>query len=134
MQRSFDRSLDSLESIYAFTEELLAARDIGEALRYPVHLAIEELFVNMVRYYPDNSNDVLLNVDTDAGGVTVTMTDHDVDPFDVSRPVTVDTDAALEERTPGGLGLHLIHSMVDTLEYDYQDRCSRIKFTKKAQD
>lgn len=134
MQRRFERNLESLASIYEFTEDLLAAGDIGDALRMPVHLAIEELFVNMVRYYPDNHNEILLEIATDAGTVTVTMTDQDVDPFDVSRLVSVDTNAPLEERTPGGLGLHLIHSMVDTIEYDHSDRCSTIKFTKKAQD
>ncbi len=130
MQKSFDRSLYSIADVYEFTESVLVSGDIGEALRFPVHLAMEELFVNMVRYYPDNDNAIQLDVDASDGKVTVTMTDFNVDPFDVTQSRPVDVDAPLDERTPGGLGLHLIQSMVDNLQYDWQDRRSTIRFTK----
>ncbi len=130
MQKSFDRSLDSIADVYEFTESVLVSGDIGEALRFPVHLAMEELFVNMVRYYPDNDNEIQLDVDASDGKVTVTMTDFNVDPFDVTQSRDVDIDAPLDERTPGGLGLHLIQTMVDNLQYDWEDRRSTIRFTK----
>ncbi len=130
MQKSFDRSLDSIVDVYEFTESVLVSGDIGEALRFPVHLALEELFVNMVRYYPDNDNAIQLDVDASDGKVTVTMTDFNVDPFDVTQSRDVDIDAPLDERTPGGLGLHLIQTMVDNLQYDWEDRRSTIRFTK----
>jgi anti-sigma regulatory factor (Ser/Thr protein kinase) len=79
---------------------------------------MEELFTNMVKYNPDNSNDILLDVETSAGGVIVRMTDYDVDAFDVTQPRRVNLDAPLDERTPGGLGLHLIQKMVDSLKYE----------------
>ena len=131
MQKSFDRSLDSIADVYEFTEGVLVSGDIGEALRFPVHLAMEELFVNMVRYYPDNDNAIQLDVDANDGKVTVTMTDYNVDPFDVTQSRDVDIDAPLDERTPGGLGLHLIQTMVDNLQYDWEDRRSTIRFTKE---
>jgi len=130
MQKSFDRSLDSIAEVYEFTESVLVSGDVGEALRFPVHLALEELFVNMVRYYPDNDNAIQLDVDASDGKVTVTMTDFNVDPFDVTQSRDVDIDAPLDERTPGGLGLHLIQTMVDNLQYDWEDRRSTIRFTK----
>ncbi len=130
MQKSFVRSIDSIADVYEFTESVLVSGDIGEALRFPVHLAMEELFVNMVNYYPDNDNAIQLDVDTANGVVSVTMTDFDVDPFDVTQSRDVDIDAPLDERTPGGLGLHLIQSMVDNLQYDWEDRRSTIRFTK----
>ena len=84
----------------------------------------------MVRYYPDNDNAIELDVDVQGGIVSVTMTDHDVDPFDVTQSRKVDVGAPLEDRTAGGLGLHLIQTMVDNLQYDWADRRSIIKFTK----
>lgn len=132
MQRTFTRSFDSLSAIYEFTEEVLAAGDIKDAVRFPVHLAMEELFTNMVKYCPDNDNDILLDVAANDGNVSVTITDHDVDPFDVTAPRNIDTETPLDGRVPGGLGLHLVQQMVDSLEYNYHDRQSTVIFTKDS--
>jgi anti-sigma regulatory factor (Ser/Thr protein kinase) len=130
MHKKFLRSYDSLDAIYEFTEKILASSDVAQSIRFPVHFAMEELFTNMVKYHPDNSNDILLDVKTDDKGITVRLTDYDVDAFDVTTTRDVDTQAPLDQRTPGGLGLHLIQKMVDTLKYEYSDRKSTITFTK----
>lgn len=130
MQKSFDRSIDAVADVYDFTESVLEAANIAKEHRFPVHLAMEELFVNMVNYYPDNDNAIQLDVEAENGKVTVTMSDFDVDPFDVTQSRNVDIEASLEERTPGGLGLHLIQKMVDNLQYDWENRRSTIRFTK----
>jgi anti-sigma regulatory factor (Ser/Thr protein kinase) len=132
MYRDFARDYDSLTALYQFAEEILAASEIGEAIRFPVHLALEELFTNMVKYNPDTDGDIGVAVVVEAGTVTVTLTEDDVDEFDVTRARDVDTDAPLSERTPGGLGLHLLQNIVDELRYDYQDRRSRVVFTKRS--
>jgi len=130
MYRNFARNFDSITAIYEFAEALLAANDIGEAVRFPVHLAMEELFTNMVKHSPANDDEIGVGVEIDGGRVTVTLTESDVDKFDVTLPRDVDTDAPLEARTPGGLGLYLLQNIVDELEYDYHDRQSRVIFTK----
>lgn len=130
MHKRFSRDLDSLSSIYEFTEDVLVQGGVGDPTKFPVHLAMEELFVNMVRYNPGTAGDIDLKIETEGGVVTVTLTEYGVDPFDVTRPSNVDIDAPLEERTPGGLGLHLIQNMVDSLEYEYDDGCSKVTFSK----
>ena len=52
--------------------------------------------------------------------------------FDVTAKRDVDVESPLEERTPGGLGLHLIQNLVDTLEYEYQDGRGEVIFTKRS--
>jgi anti-sigma regulatory factor (Ser/Thr protein kinase) len=56
------------------------------------------------------------------------MIDHGVEPFDVTRLPDVDIEMPIEGRDAGGLGLHLIRRMADSIEYDYdvQQRESRI--------
>lgn len=132
MQKKFARTIDVLGDIYQFAEDVFASGDVQDAVRFPVHLALEELYVNMVEYYPDNDNDILLDVSASDGKVTVTMTDFDVDRFDVTAPRQIDTELPLDERVPGGLGLHLVQQMVDNLEYEYRDRQSTIRFTKES--
>ena len=131
MKKSFNRSIDSLSDVYEFAEGVLAANDVGDAVKFPVHLAMEELFVNMVEYHPESSEDIVLEIEAQEGRVSVVMQDFDVDPFDVTAPSTPDTRASLEERNPGGLGLYLIQSMVDNLEYNYEERRSTVRFTKE---
>jgi anti-sigma regulatory factor (Ser/Thr protein kinase) len=132
MLRHFARDYDSLAALYEFAETILAAHEIAEAIRFPVHLAMEELFTNMVKYGPDTDGEIGVNIVVDGGAVTVTLTEDDVDEFDVTRPSRVDTSAPLAERSPGGLGLYLLQNIVDKLEYDYHDRRSRVIFTKES--
>ena len=129
----FRRSIDSVAEIYRFSEDIMSAADIDESVRFPVHLAMEELFVNLVSYNPGARRDILVDVETVNQGVAVTITDHDAAEFDVTRERPVNTAASLRERKPGGLGLHLVQHMVDTLEYDYRDGRSRIRFSKKPE-
>ena len=76
--------------------------------------------------------EVRLDVATADGGVAVTLTDFDVDEFDVTAERNVDTAMPLEGRVPGGLGLHLVQLMVDNLEYEYHERQSTVRFTKES--
>ena len=86
----------------------------------------------MVKYSKMSGADVDLTLRPVPGGVEVTLTDHDVEPFDVTKAPEVDVDLPIEQRTPGGLGLHLIRRMVDSIEYQYtkENRQSRITFRK----
>ena len=62
----------------------------------------------------------------------MTLTDYDVEPFDVTQSPEVDVTLPIEQRRPGGLGLHLIRRLLDSIEYDYskEKRRSRITFRK----
>ena len=130
MQKKFTRNYDSLEEIFEFTELFFEKESIEESVRYPVHFVMEELFTNMVKYNPGKSSDILLHVDNTDRGITVSLTDYDVDAFDVTAARNVDIESTVHERKVGGLGLHLIKKMVDSLEYDYENRQSTITFTK----
>lgn len=68
------------------------------------------------------------------GGVEVTLVDRGVERFDPTASPDVDIHAPIDERRPGGLGLHLIRRMVDSIDYRYSDatREGRITFRKTA--
>jgi anti-sigma regulatory factor (Ser/Thr protein kinase) len=132
-EQSFRRSIESVADIYRYSEDIMAASDIDESVRFPVHLAMEELFVNLVHYNTAARRDILIDVEVANNGVVVTITDYDAAEFDVTKQRPVDTGASLRERKPGGLGLHLVQHMVDTLEYDYRDGRSKIRFSKEPE-
>ena len=70
MKKRFPRSFDALGEIYEFTESVLAAASVEDAVRFPVHLAMEELYTNMVKYCPGNDNEILLDVEARDGALT----------------------------------------------------------------
>ena len=131
MKRNFRRHLEALSPLYEFAEEMLEAHDVAEGVRFPVHLAMEELFVNMVKYNPDISTDIQVDITLQANQlVRVSLVDDGGVEFDVTAARPVNIDAPLEDRIPGGLGIHLIQNLVDTLDYEYQDGRGEVIFTK----
>lgn len=129
MRRDFKRHLDSLAPLYEFSESIMAEKNLPDGVRFPVHLAMEELFVNMVHYNPTVTTDIEVTVTVD-GAVTVSLVDNGGAEFDVTVKRDVDTESSLEERKPGGLGVHLVQNLVDSLEYEYQDGRGEVIFTK----
>ena len=132
VERAFDRSFDELPAIVAFTAEAFAREGVDPALRPDVDFALEELFTNMVKYSPSGDAAVTIGVTGIAGGVEVRMTDTGVEPFDVTQAPDADVTLPIEARRPGGLGLHLIRRLLDSIEYEYRQdlRQSRITFRK----
>lgn len=131
--RSFVRSVDSLARIFEFSAEAFARHGIDPGLLPSVDFVLEELFTNMIKYSRGDA-DVQIELRPLAGGVEATLADRGAEPFDVTQAPAVDTTLPIEQRRPGGLGLHLIRRMVDSIEYEYrqEDRQSRITFRKTA--
>ena len=130
VRRYFKRSYESLAAIFQFIEDFLAGRSIDASLREPVCFIVEELFTNMVKYNPEAVRDIALSLGQTDAALTVRLTDFDVPPFDVTRAPAVDITRPLEEREIGGLGLHLVRQMADTIRYEYADGRSTVTFTK----
>ena len=128
MQQKFKRDFDELKNIVTMTESVFDELDMNPALRNVVDLATEELFVNMVTYNTESNEDILIEMVPHALGLEVRLTDYDVERFDPTSVATVNIDAPLDERTPGGLGLYLVMKMVDSIHYEYRNRQSKITF------
>ncbi len=129
---TFPRSYDSLQPMFAMTREFCARHGVDPGVLHSVDFTVEELFTNMVKYSRESDARVRLDIATIDGGVEVALTDYDVEPFDVTRAPDVDTNLPIELRRPGGLGLHLIRRLVDSMAYEYMEdsRQSRITFRK----
>jgi len=130
MRQKFKKEISSLDNIFEFIQDFFAQEQISIEHLYPVYLAVEELFTNMVKYSPETQNDILVELDKANERLTAILIDYDVKLFDITRLEEVQTDLPLSERKVGGLGIHLTKKMADDLRYEYSGRNSRITFIK----
>lgn len=131
MRRIFKREIESLALIYDFAQNLLAQHEVSEKDAFAIQLVLEELFTNMVKYNPDGPSEVEINLKIGQHKISVEIVDESEKPFDltVSSPV-VDPQASLEARKVGGLGLHLVHRLMDEVKYSYKNKKSTVVVVK----
>ncbi len=130
IEKKFRRDFSSIDSIFDFISEYFSRSGIAESNTYIMGLAIEEIFTNMVKYDAGNPNDISIGLKMDVNKLIIILTDFDVDKFDITRTPQVNVKRPLQERKSGGLGLLLVHKLMDNIEYEYKNRTSKITLTK----
>lgn len=130
--RDFPRSIDALDGLFSFLGDQLPGAVAEKAAVY-LNLAAEEIFTNMVRHNEPGSGRISVTVEVIDGMIRVGLTDYDVEPFDPRSAPPVDVSLPMSERSPGGLGLHLVKSIVDRLSYEYRDRTMQVWFEKNLE-
>ncbi len=133
MRRTFRRDIGSLDALFAFAEEFETCNGLEDPESYFLDLTLEELFTNLVRH-ANGSENIDVEIELDDGLITIRLTDRETGPFDGNSLGEVDTEAPLMEREPGGLGIHLVKKMADSLEYDYDDGTLVITVKKRLEE
>jgi len=132
-RRQFPRDVAALERIHQWVETFLTSQGLPVEAAFEVDLLIEELFTNMVKYNVTGRQEIEIGLAAAGPVVTILVRDFDVESFDVTEAPEVNPDMPMEERRRGGLGLHFVRQMADTLEYDYTDRNSTVTVTKRLE-
>lgn len=130
MEKTFTRELSSLDAIFAYLGERVSEYELDNGTAFAVNMAVEELFTNMVKYNRDGNGDIQVEVVRDGKEIRITMVDPDSAPFDITSLKEVDTSAPLDERRPGGLGIHLVRCLMDEVTYEYKNRRTSIRLVK----
>jgi serine/threonine-protein kinase RsbW len=130
LERKFTRTLDSLPAVVEFLQSCLTSWHAGEESAYVLHLALEELFTNAVKYAGQGAGDVDVFVRRSDGKVSVRLSVEGTTEFDVTATPPPDPSIPIGEKRVGGLGLFLTRSLVDTLEYRFSEGRSTVTFTK----
>lgn len=127
----FRRDISVLGEIFDFLSGYFSKENIDPSLQFPVDLAVEEVFTNFVKYNPSGLGEIRVMLARDATELRLTLTDFDSPLFDITKSEEVDINRPIEERQPGGLGIHLVRKMMDRVEYEYTNRESRITLYKR---
>lgn len=122
-------SHEQLELIPAAVEEFAERENWPPDLVFKLNLVLEELGVNIVNY-SGATGDIEISLASDEDKVTVVISDngkpfnplHDLESPDIAAP--------LGDRPIGGLGVHLVRSMMDEMWYSREDGKNRLAMTK----
>jgi serine/threonine-protein kinase RsbW len=98
--------------------DFLAGHAAPPGAAYKVGLALEELVTNTIKYgYDDRDrHEIEVFLAWEPPQLVLRLED-DGHPFDPLAAPAPDTDAPLEARSVGGLGIHLVRRMADAFTY-----------------
>jgi sigma-B regulation protein RsbU (phosphoserine phosphatase) len=99
---------------------------------HDVNLALEELLTNTISYGYDDDRSHAIEVRLRRRGDTLTIElIDDANPFNPLEAETPATDAPLEDRPIGGLGIHLARSVLTSLDYSREGSHNHLTLTKR---
>jgi serine/threonine-protein kinase RsbW len=126
-------TLASLEKFTTFISEWLRRHGESPKRMMAIELALEEALVNVCRYaYHEQTGDVEVRCRVvNDNRLLIEVIDSGV-PFDVCSLPPPDVKSCVAERKIGGLGVHFIRKMADTIEYQRKDGCNILSLTFQA--
>ncbi len=135
LKMKIETRLDELNRLFD------AVRNFGEREDWPtetvflIDLALEELTLNTMNHGHDGGlHEIEIAVKSEPEAITIEITD-DGRPFDpLNDAPQPDVGAAIEDRPVGGLGIHLVRTMMDEMSYRREGDKNRITLvTRKVQ-
>jgi len=110
--------LDEMKRLYHAVNDFMEARALHEDAVYRVNLALEEIISNIIKYgYDDQAlHDIEVRIAVHQDYLVLTIEDdgQEFNPLALPEP---DIEKPTEEREIGGLGIHLVRSMCDSMRY-----------------
>lgn len=105
------------------------SHDLPPRAAYLLDLVLEEIITNVINHGA-GAGEATISVELvhDGHRVSGTVRD-DAAPFDPLARTPVDVGAHIDDRTIGGLGIHLVREMTDALAYRYEDGHNILTFS-----
>ena len=127
-----ESSPDALDRINDAIESLSRQEDWPPDLLFTTSLVIEELGLNIINHaYSDVEGEFEIIIASEDDALTIEMIDSGP-PFNMLTDAPMpDVAAPLEERPIGGLGIHLVKTMMDELDYRRESDKNHLTITKR---
>jgi serine/threonine-protein kinase RsbW/sigma-B regulation protein RsbU (phosphoserine phosphatase) len=124
--------LSELPRIAGLVEAFCADAGIPPALGYNINLALEELLTNTIShgFDPGPGHEIEVRLRIEAGEAVVEVVDN-ARPFDPTRTPAPDLDASIEDRLVGGLGVYLVKTVMDDMQYRREGGRNHVTLKKR---
>jgi serine/threonine-protein kinase RsbW len=127
-----DADVREIERLNRLVRQFGELHDVPSRTLYAVNLALDELVTNTVLYGFDDTSgqEVMVRIATAGSELVASVCDRGK-PFDPLQVKPPDLSAPLEERELGGLGIHLVRSLMDHVSYARENNQNVLTVRKK---
>ena len=133
MEQQFRREIQVLDAIFDFLDAGISSYGLNDSLAFTLKFAVEEIFTNMVKYNPRSPEDIRIAMNVRKDSLILQLIDFETEPFDITKTEEVNVTLPIDERKPGGLGIHLVKAMVDKVDFEHIGNKSTITLTLKLE-
>ena len=134
LQRSITlpNDIEEVPQLAAFVDEVCEIVGFDMSTTMNLNLALEEAVVNVMSYaYPTGvTGNVNIEAMANEKRLKFIISDWGT-PFDPTAEKEVDTSLSAEERPIGGLGIHLVRQIMDSINYERMDGKNVLTLRKK---
>nr|WP_238346135.1 SpoIIE family protein phosphatase [Luteimonas saliphila] len=118
-----------IAELTAAVESTLVEAGVDDARIHDARLIVEELACNALTHGASETGPQLrLRLQLEAARLVLELDDDGL-PFDPTTAPAPDLDAELDERRVGGLGLHLVRQLADSLDYQRREDHNLVRVT-----
>ena len=123
--------IGQIELLPEFVETVGEKARLDHEAVFNLNLALEETVSNVIMYaYPEGTDGTVdITAVVEGKHVSFVITDSGK-PFDPTGKKDVDINADVAERPIGGLGIHLVRTIMDTVSYERKDEKNILTITK----
>ena len=129
-----EASPDALDRINDEIESLSCQEEWPSDLFFTTNLVVEELGLNVINHaYRGQSGEFEIIITSEEQAITVEIIDNGP-PFNMLQDAPApDIEAEIEERPVGGLGIHLVKTMMDELHYKRDQERNYLTLVKRRE-
>ncbi|EKF85142.1 anti-sigma-factor antagonist [Methanobacterium formicicum DSM 3637] len=113
--------LENLSIIADFTTVSAGKLGLNDKGVFQLQLAVDEAASNIILHgYTHQTGPIHLTICKEKNNIIIRIEDRG-EPFNPLKVLKPDLGAPLEERSPGGLGIHFLKTMTDRVHYQFKD-------------
>lgn len=122
--------LKNLSTVADFTTRNTRELGLNDKGVFQLQLAVDEVVSNIIIHgYTHQAGPIHLTIWKENDKICIRIQDRG-EPFDPLKTDSPDLSMPLEERSPGGLGIHFLKTITDSVHYQFKDGKNILTLTK----
>lgn len=130
-QKSIDASTKNLAEVRNFVAEHAVSHGFDKQQIADIRLAVDEAITNIIKhaYQQDDSKTIDIEITLEENSICIQLQDTGK-KFRMNKYSEPDIEKKIKERKRGGMGLYLIHSLMDSVTYNSKNGMNEMVMCK----